>query len=366
MSVSVNNSLPNISSIPKELKGYLSNKFVANHSESQKVVSNTDVQFWESFIENTKMHGVFNSLKNCYPQLNFPIEQDIFFSEEYKNATLKGQINPTFNNEIGLVQPEDILLKIHNSIAGKIPVLIIPNNEDFIKIIQALFHKNNPVNIPDSMGASFVNGLNNWARLNALKYNWMEKNPFGNWAHEFVCNVKPNPPKFKDKLIILSTKPYSNVQANCLNLKKDEWKSHSLTIRLEHECTHLYTLQKFGVMSNNLHDELIADYIGICKAFGSFNKEWMFHFMGLENYPIYRKGARLENYLGDLNNSQNTFELLIFIIKNAIDNIAEFDKKLGLIKSEANHQQRIDSLCTTNLIDISLVNGAHKLLKNYS
>jgi hypothetical protein len=28
---------------------------------------------------------------------------------------------------------------------------------------------------------------------------------------------------------------------------------------------HLYTLQKYGIASNNLHDELIADYIEIVK-----------------------------------------------------------------------------------------------------
>jgi len=366
MSESINSTLPNTASTPKELMEYLINKFVASHSNSQEVVSITNIQFWESLIEKTKIYGVFNSLKNCYPQLCFPIEQDICLSEEYKNATLKGQINTNANNEIGLIHPDDIELKIHNSISGKIPVLIIPNNKDFIKIIQALLYKNNPANIPDSMGASFVNGLNNWARLNELKHKWMEKNPFGNWGQEFINNIKPEPSKFKDQLIILSTKPYSNIKAQTINLSDEEWTKYSFTIRLEHECTHLFTLNKFGVMSNNLHDELIADYIGICKAFGSFNKEWMLHFMGLENYPVYRKSARLENYLGDLNNSQKTLELLIPIIKKAIDNIAVFDDKLGIMKSEEDQQQRIESLCNCSLAEIASEKGSKILASQYS
>ena len=169
MNENINNTLPDIALIPTELKEYLSNKFVVSYSKIEKEIFNTDIQFWESLIEQTKIHGVFNSLKNCYPQLNFPIEQDISLSEEYKNSTLRGLININLNNEIGLTEPENIELKIHNSVAGRIPVLIIPNDEDFVKIIQALYHKNNPVSIPESMGASFVNGLNNWARLNEIK-----------------------------------------------------------------------------------------------------------------------------------------------------------------------------------------------------
>jgi hypothetical protein len=34
-----------------------------------------------------------------------------------------------------------------------------------------------------------------------------------------------------------------------------------ISIREEHECTHLYTLKKYGVHQIVLHDELIADYI---------------------------------------------------------------------------------------------------------
>lgn len=135
----------------------------------------------------------------------------------------------------------------------------------------------------------------------------------------------PNPGLYKDKLIILSTKPYSNVLAHRLGLTEEEWAAYSLSIRLEHECTHLYTLNQYGCAFNNLHDELIADYIGVSKTIGTYNKEWMLAFMGLEAHPAYRKGARLENYLGNANLTAERFSQLVSVIKSAIESIACFD-----------------------------------------
>jgi len=52
-------------------------------------------------------------------------------------------------------------------------------------------------------------------------------------------------------------------------------------------------------MRNNLLDEVIADYFGITAACGRFRADWLLRFFGLESYPRYRAGGRLEHYRGD-------------------------------------------------------------------
>lgn len=351
-----------------KLKAYLFNKFPLNDDcTASSFTEGTEIQFWEDFLMNfSNGKDIFNALKECYPSLNFLIDKEIDKAELYNNMLLKGTTNDIkLTSYIKLEDTKNISLELHESIAGKIPVLTIPNNEDFVKILQSIIHKNNPLPIPASMGAVLLNGLNNSKRFNIIKKNWLQSNPFGDWNTEFSNNIMLKKSLYKDKLIILSTKPYSNVTASQLGLEEDLWISYSISIRKEHEFTHLYTLKKYGQATNNLHDELIADYIGIVKTIWNYNKVWMLTFMGLENYPHYREGARLENYVKESKLSPDDFKQLITIIKNAIENIAIFDKAVGKVKSIKDQTCRIDALCEISLIDLASANGAALLIDIY-
>jgi hypothetical protein len=356
-----------MANVSDELKMYFQNKFSSKDTKGQSsFMDEPYIEAWERYYEESIDDNAFEVLKKCYPQLRFPIEEEINKTQNYIDAVLKGKEDfGNLKNALELNHPEDIEISIYESIAGKVPVIKVTDNQDFTSIIQSLLHKNNPVPVPQSMGAILVNGINNWDRLHTLKQNWLANNPLGNWNEEFSKNVLPNPTLFKDKVIILSTKPYSNVAANILGISESAWKIYSYLIRLEHECTHLYTLKKYGYASNNLHDELIADYIGMTKTIGYYDKYWMLAFMGLEEYPTYRKGARLENYLGNTDLSFDSFEQLIMIIKKAIDNIALFDSKLGTIVSTQDQMSRIDALCETDVFIMASSNGTDYLLHKY-
>ena len=91
----------------------------------------------------------------------------------------------------------------------------------------------------------------------------------------------------------------------------------------------------------------------------------MLTFMGLEDYPHYREGARLENYVKESKLSPDDFKQLITIIKNAIENIAIFDKSVGNIKSTKDQICRIHALCEISLIDLASGNGAELLIEIY-
>ena len=352
--------------LSSELKAYLFNKFILDDVYAVSTNDDTGIQFWEDLLNTSEKNDIFTLLKECYPQLNFLIEKEIDKIELYRSVVLKGKTDTIrLAAYLKLEDAKNISLELHQSVGGRIPVLIVPNKQDFLKILQSLLHKNNPVFIPPSMGAALLTGLNNRKRLNNIKKEWLQNNPLGDWNTEFSDNIMPDRSLYQDKFIILSTKPYSNVTANQLGLTEDVWTYYSISIRKEHEFTHLYMLKKFGHTANNLHDELIADYIGIIKTIWSYNKAWMLTFMGLENYPHYREGARLENYAKESKLSEADFKQLIVIVKNAIENIALFDKNLGKLKSIKDQTCRIDALCEIGLIDLASSNGADLLIEIY-
>ncbi|MFZ4931645.1 DUF7005 family protein [Chryseobacterium sp. Mn2064] len=349
----------------QELESYLQNKFSLEAIATITSEENFSIRFWEDYLLSSGKNG-FQILQDFYPQLYFPVQTEINKTEHYINAVLKGKDSyETLQENIQLNDKECVTIKVYDSVAGAIPVISINDCEDFSTFVQCFLHKNNPVPVPQSMGAFLANGINNWARIHDLKEKWTRNNPFGNWNTEFSQNILPHPEMYKDKIIVLSAKPYSNVPADKLGLSGAEWRAYSYTIRLEHECTHLYTLKKYGKASNNLHDELIADYIGICKAFGKYNKEWMLAFMGLEDYPQYRKGARLENYLNNQVSEEN-FQDITHIIRSAIETIAHFDNELGTIQSDRDQMARIETLCETDIIDIASGRGGYMLMTKYN
>lgn len=58
----------------KELKTYLSNKFKSNKT-ILSFENETVIEYWEDLAKKiTEDKLLFNELKKCYPQLNFPIE----------------------------------------------------------------------------------------------------------------------------------------------------------------------------------------------------------------------------------------------------------------------------------------------------
>lgn len=347
-----------------ELILYTQNKFIA---KKQTLDSNNSefIETWECYEQESQQIGSFNTLKKYLVQLQFPIKKGISKTEEYKNVTLKGK-NKQSGECLILYRPNEITLNLYDSkIAGKIPVLVVPDNRDFNTMVCALSNKNEPKDLPGSMGALFINGINNWDRIHRLKAKWLEKNPFGNWSQAFKSDVLPNPHLFKDKLIVLSRKGYSGIKSEQLGISDEEWKSSSLTIRREHECAHLFTLQYYGCMANNIHDEIIADYAGITKVFGRFNKDWFLHFMGLENYPNYREGGRLQNYQAPIQLSKDAFDGLKVLVKKISETISDFDTVLGNIRTSEDYLDRIKSICEIDMVTMASGKGLDKLIEKH-
>ncbi len=288
------------------------------------------VASWERYASESRKKGVFECLKSRLVQLRFPIREGVSQTEVYKGATRKGIPVDEMAGATGLIlkRPEELELILHQTPAGRIPLLITREREDFVSLVRALTMRNEPKPVPASMGACMVAGYNNWDRIREYRKQWEARNPADSseerWQEEFQ-KIIPQKELYQDRFIVLSDGPYSAVSARDTGLSEEEWKHASLAIRGGHESTHYFTRRLFHSMRNNLIDELIADYMGILTAKGSFRADWFLRFVGLESFPDYRDGGRLQNYRGDPPLSDGAFKILQALVKSAAENLERFD-----------------------------------------
>ncbi len=205
--------------------------YIANRFEGVTELTKHDTGFleaWESIISFAEMFGSVNAI-NTKVCPKHPIE---------------------------FRSPQTVEMKMYNSFAGTIPIIYVKDPLDFEQLVTNAAYKGiRPDNISQT-GASFISGRTT-------------------------------------RFIILSAKPYSNVPASELGINDDsDWAERSMILRRGHECTHYFTKQTYGIANNILHDEIMADFIGMCEAFGYYKAEWFLRFMGL----IEGSGGRMVFY----------------------------------------------------------------------
>ena len=291
------------------------------------------VAFWaaaEAAARELGAGGAIAALAGHLPQLRFPIAAGISATDPYRAATRRG-VPPAEIPEatgLALARPQAVELVLHASPAGRIPLLIARRREEFVALLQALARRNEPEEIPASQGALMVAGYNNWSRIAELRARWEAEAPAtrerGTWNEEFQ-HLQARRELYQDRFILLSDGPYSAVPAADLGLAEEEWRRLSLVIRRDHECTHYLTRRLFGSMRNNLLDELIADYAGLVGATGRFQAAWFLRFVGLEEFPRYRPGGRLDLYRGKPPLSDGAFRVLQALVVRAAESLERFD-----------------------------------------
>lgn len=316
------------------------------------------IRVWEQYAAEAAVRGVFPTLKDRLVQFKFPIRKGISTTETYRAATRRGVTDDIpEGNGLELEFPEGLELVLHQTPVGRLPLLITRRRADFVTLVRALTCRNEPEAVPDSMGAVILAGYNNWDRIHTYRREWAEKSPENqteeSWQAEFQGLI-PQKELYQDKFIILSDGPYSAVPADCLGLSEEKWRRLSLIVRREHECTHYFTRRLFFAMRNNLLDELIADYMGIVSAAGCYRADWFLRFVGLENYPQYRAGARLENYRGDPPLSDGAFKIMQTLVKLAAENLEAYDSQFANERRTLERKvQILVGLSRLTLIDIA-------------
>jgi uncharacterized protein DUF7005 len=228
-----------------------------------------------------------------------------------------------------------------------------------------LRHRSEPVDVPESMGACMVSGLNNWDRVAELRRDFERRQPDAGeaeWQQEFATIV-PQRELYQDRLLILSDGAYSGVTAAAMGMREDEWRALSLAIRRDHECAHYVVWRVHSTMRNNAIDEILADYAGITAAADRFHAGWMLRFLGLENFPAFRPGGRLANYLGDPPLSEASFAVLQRLVHAAAQNLEQADEIAH--DGAADRTPMILAITRFTLEELAASDGADRLVDEW-
>jgi hypothetical protein len=251
---------------------------------------------WQQYEAQAREQGAVDALRAHLVQLRFPVRAGISEESAYRDATRKGRFDAAdAEAPAAFARPDLVRLDVRPTIAGRVPIIVCGDRRDFETMVQALTSRNEPEPVPAAMGACLVKGLNNWSRVAAYRAGWEREHPDGAWSEEFARLI-PRKELYQDRFIILSTGPYSATPAAAVGLDDAEWLERSLALRREHELTHYFVYRAFGVMRTHAFDEIVADFIGTSRAFGTCRDDLVLRFLGLERFPEYRPGGRLEMY----------------------------------------------------------------------
>jgi hypothetical protein len=277
------------------------------------------VEAWSRYVREAETHGVAATLRRYLPQLRFPVAPGVSGTPAYRASTLAGA-SPPPGPGLALRAPERLHLFLHPTAAGRVPVIVAEDRDDFTALVRALARRNEPSPVPPAMGATMVAGYNNWERIHRLRTRHtagtLDAGGAGTWAEAFA-RIRSQKELYQDRFILLSTGPYSGVAGADLGLEEEAWLRASRTVRLEHECTHYFTRRVLGHMRSHLLDEVVADFVGISCAAGEYRAGWFLRFMGLEHPERYRPGGRLEHYRGTPPLSDDAFVLLQALVRSA-------------------------------------------------
>jgi hypothetical protein len=318
------------------------------------------IEAWTDYADRAATDGVWPVLRDTLVQLRFPIRAGISGEAGYRAATLKGEPPPAPGG-LELADTTGLSLDLHRSVAGTIPVLGVEQRSDFVALVRALTARNEPVPVPDAMGACLVNGLNNWDRIRRWKRRWDALDPgdrkAATWTDEFRRLIA-QPKLYKDRLVILSRGPYSGVAAEHTGLSDDDWRRRSFGIRLEHECTHMLTLQVFGALRHDVLEELVADWVGMVGSGIGYRVDLARRFLGVENFPTFRSGGRLEVYRGEPPVSDAAFEVLQRLAVGAIATLDELAGNRSLPLDDAGTLARLTVALLTLPLEAMVGDGA--------
>ena len=285
---------------------------------------------WQSYVQEVQSAGTARVLEQYLIQMRFPVRAGMSQDPGYLASTRLGAEPPAdLATGLGLKAPERCSVVLYPTPAGHIPVITTAEREDFRLLVCALTRSNEPVAIPDSMGACMVAGYRNWDRVRRTCEPYDPATVFAGAGDAQVQKRLKNKASYQDRFVILSNGYYSGVAPEQMGLQPEKWRELSIAIRREHECAHYFTRRVFSSMRNNLIDEIIADYCGIVAACGKFRSDWMLRFFGLEGFPSYRAGGRLENYRGLPPLSSAAFQVLQRLVKQAAENLEAAEREIA-------------------------------------
>ena len=282
---------------------------------------------WHRYLRESREGNVFSYLGARLPQLSIPIRRGVSSTEEYAAVMRRGEPfeSESFGSRLELDQETSLRLLMHDHPAGALPVLTTSDRADFETLWHALACKSEPKPIGSSVNAQMIAGVLNWDRVCQYKKRWIAQQAsitaVVEWPAELKRVAATQPELFHDRIVVVMQNPYSGVAASDLGIEldEDEWESRSMELRIEHELTHYATKRWGGAMQLNVLDELIADFMGITWALGSFHGAWFLRFMGMVSWPQVNPEGRVQTYCVGL--SESAFPLLGALVIEAANGL---------------------------------------------
>ena len=271
-------------------------------------------------------------LREMCVELSFPIVEGQSNNLELLTALKRGILPSSTTGAWMPAAPKKIRVYLHPTPVGRIPVIECESDKDFVHLQQSIVCRCEPRPVPDSRGATIIKNYNNWARINMRR-------------KDSTSSIPQDPALYRDYIILLSHRYYSNVAPQVFGLKSADWRRKSLVLRREHEVAHYMTQRYYHSAKNEIHDEIIADFMGLTAAFGDYDPIKFFTFLGLENYPEYREGGRLEIYLPTYDEG---FDLLCATLMRAAQNVATYYRETNPDRIEMFHM-----LCRTSVANMA-------------
>ncbi|MPZ19029.1 MAG: hypothetical protein GEV06_14110 [Luteitalea sp.] len=315
-----------------EVLAYTENPYRAPiTSQRWPLADEPHVERWRLYEREARRVGAFDALQAVFPQLRFPIRTNVSHDPAYRAATRRGDFGAAAAFAPGLVlrEPAHLELMIAPSAGGCIPIVVAPCRDDFVALVQAFTERNEPRSVPAAMGACLVKGLTNWDRVAAYRTHWEQRQGTTGdeqaWSSELRA-FGQRKELYQDRFVLLSSGPYSDVSAEDAGISGQEWLARSLVIRREHELTHYVTWRLFGALRSHAADELVADFIGLVRAFGKYHGELARRFLGLEAYPSFRSGGRLAQYCGEPPLSPRAFAVVAQLVHRATERLETLER----------------------------------------
>lgn len=338
------------SSARRELANYGINRFdIPPTLPPLPLADEPHIAAWAESMVRAEQVGTWNALTGILLQLRFPVAAGVSARADYAAVLRRGILSqlPPAGHGASAVDEDGISLSLHVTDAGRIPVITCRSRPDFQTLVQACTRRNEPAELPESMGACVVAGYNNWTRIETAWRSAQQMGTFGDRS-AFLSHLMPFKERYQDKFIILSAGPYSSIRASTIGLDNADWLRRSLILRRTHEATHYFTKRVFGSMQNTLFDELLADYAGMIDAFGSFRATTFMRFMGIDGSGRYI-GGRLANYRGTPALSDEAFTGLACAVVSAAKSLERFDAHRRLSRPHTPISQILSELARDGL-----------------
>ena len=234
-------------------------------------------------------------LADMYKQLYIRPAEDAL--EEYRAVVLAGE-EPASRSLSHFFMHEQDSAVYEETPAGPVLAVTLYERKDFETFLQIIANKCRPVTIPATQGATLLDGVISWNKINVRKEAYLkEKEAAGeeaDWDTEFArfTSVKTN---YTDVMLVLSAGPYSAVDGSEFGIAEAQWLKDSLAIRKYHELNHFICRKLWPEKISAVWDELVADAVGIYAAYGDYDLPMAERFLGIRD-GLYT-GGRLENYV---------------------------------------------------------------------